>query len=38
MCLTLLLGAELNLQLEDPSDQRVAPTHTPQPSGNSAAD
>ena len=33
MCLTLLLGAELNLQLEDLSDQRVASTHTPQPSG-----
>ena len=38
MCLTLLLGAELNLQLEDLSGQRVASTHTPQPSGNSAAD
>jgi membrane protein len=43
MCLTLLLGAELNLQLEDlslkgsqPPLGRLAPTHTPQPSGNSA--
>jgi membrane protein len=36
MCLTLLLGAELNLQLEDLDAQ--PPTHTPQPSGNSAAD
>ena len=41
MCLTLLLGAELNLQLEDLSVQLlvgVAPTQTPQPSGNSDAD
>jgi len=41
MCLTLLLGAELNLQLEDLSAQPpavVVPTHTPQPSGNSDAD
>ncbi|MET0795649.1 MAG: YihY/virulence factor BrkB family protein [Polyangiaceae bacterium] len=41
MCLTLLLGAELNLQLEDLSVQLpvgVAPTHTPQPSGSSDAD
>ncbi len=41
MCLTLLLGAELNLQLEDLSAQPalgVAPTHTPQPSGSSDAD
>ncbi len=41
MCLTLLLGAELNLQLEDLSVQPllgVAPTQTPQPSGNSDAD
>ncbi|MEO6601226.1 MAG: YhjD/YihY/BrkB family envelope integrity protein [Polyangiaceae bacterium] len=41
MCLTLLLGAELNLQLEDLSVQSlvgVAPTQTPQPSGNSEAD
>jgi membrane protein len=41
MCLTLLLGAELNLQLEDLSVQSlvgVAPTQTPQPSGNSDAD
>ncbi|HEX7454025.1 MAG TPA: YihY/virulence factor BrkB family protein [Polyangiaceae bacterium] len=38
MCLTLLLGAELNLQLEDLSAQRVGPTHTPQPSGKSALD
>ena len=40
MCLTLLLGAELNLQLEDLSAQPplgVAPTHTPHPSGNSDA-
>ena len=40
MCLTLLLGAELNLQLEDLSRQPPlgeAPTHTPQPSGNSDA-
>lgn len=36
MCLTLLLGAELNLQLEDLSGQ--PPTQTPQPSGNSDAD
>ncbi|MEO7035839.1 MAG: YihY/virulence factor BrkB family protein [Polyangiaceae bacterium] len=36
MCLTLLLGAELNLQLEDLSAQ--PPMHTPQPSGNSEAD
>jgi len=36
MCLTLLLGAELNLQLEDLSAQ--PPTHTPQPSGSSDAD
>jgi membrane protein len=44
MCLTLLLGAELNLQLEDLSSTgtsqpplgRLAPTQTPQPSGNSA--
>ena len=36
MCLTLLLGAELNLQLEDLSAQ--PPMHTPQPSGNSDAD
>jgi len=41
MCLTLLLGAELNLQLEDLSAQPpagIVPTHTPQPSGNSDAD
>ncbi len=41
MCLTLLLGAELNLQLEDLSAQSVlgvTPTQTPQPSGNSATD
>jgi membrane protein len=41
MCLTLLLGAELNLQLEDLTAQpplSVPPTHTPQPSGNSVAD
>ena len=41
MCLTLLLGAELNLQLEDLSTQpplTVPPTQTPQPSGNSVAD
>jgi len=41
MCLTLLLGAELNLQLEDWSVQPplgVTPTQTPQPSGNSDAD
>lgn len=39
MCLTLLLGAELNLQLEDLSAQpgSLVPTHTPQPSGNSDA-
>jgi len=40
MCLTLLLGAELNLQLEDLSAQpplSVTPTHTPQPSGSSDA-
>jgi len=42
MCLTLLLGAELNLQLEDlntPSQLPLGtlePTQTPQPSGNSA--
>ena len=38
MCLALLLGAELNLQLEDLSRQPPAalPTQTPQPSGNSA--
>ena len=36
MCLTLLLGAELNLQLEDLNAQ--PPTHTPQPSGSSVAD
>ena len=42
MCLTLLLGAELNLQLEDLSVPRQSalgrldPTQTPQPSGNSA--
>ncbi len=36
MCLTLLLGAELNLQLEDLSAQ--PPMQTPQPSGNSDAD
>jgi membrane protein len=37
MCLTLLLGAELNLQLEDLAGQPsvdVEPTHTPQPSGS----
>ena len=40
MCLTLLLGAELNLQLEDLSVQPpdVEPTQTPQPSGNADAD
>ena len=41
MCLTLLLGAELNLQLEDLSVQPplgVPPTQTPQPFGNSEAD
>ena len=41
MCLTLLLGAELNLQLEDLRRQPPLgelPTHTPQPSGNSAED
>lgn len=41
MCLTLLLGAELNLQLEDLNGQSplsVPPTHTPQPSGKSDAD
>jgi membrane protein len=37
MCLTLLLGAELNLTLEDLHAQ-LPPTHTPQPSGNSVAD
>jgi membrane protein len=40
MCLTLLLGAELNLQLEDLDAQPVlgvTPTHTPQPSGSSDA-
>jgi len=40
MCLTLLLGAELNLQLEDLNAQPPsggAPTHTPQPSGSSDA-
>ncbi|HWZ92879.1 MAG TPA: YihY/virulence factor BrkB family protein [Polyangiaceae bacterium] len=43
MCLTLLLGAELNLQLEDlnqtaaqPPLGRLEPTQTPQPSGKSA--
>jgi len=36
MCLTLLLGAELNLQLEDLHTQ--SKIHTPQPSGNSDAD
>lgn len=35
MCLMLLLGAELNLQLEDLSGQ--SPTQTPQPSGSSDA-
>jgi len=35
MCLTLLLGAELNLQLEDLSAQPS--THNPQPSGSSDA-
>lgn len=41
MCLTLLLGAELNLQLEDLATQPplgVPPTHTPQPSGSCDAD
>ncbi|HYP74333.1 MAG TPA: YhjD/YihY/BrkB family envelope integrity protein [Polyangiaceae bacterium] len=41
MCLALLLGAELNLQLEDLSAQPplgVTPTHTPQPSGSCDAD
>jgi membrane protein len=41
MCLTLLLGAELNLQLEDLSAQPplgAAPMQTPQPSGNCDAD
>jgi membrane protein len=41
MCLTLLLGAELNLQLEDLDAQPpvgVDPTQTPQPSGSSEAD
>jgi len=41
MCLTLLLGAELNLQLEDLNAQRPlggAPTQTPQPLGSSDAD
>ncbi len=42
MCLTLLLGAELNLQLEELSARAqpplvtLDPTQTPQPSGNSA--
>ncbi len=42
MCLTLLLGAELNLQLEDLSAPlqselgTLDPTQTPQPSGSSA--
>lgn len=42
MCLTLLLGAELNLQLEDLSTPpqsplgTLDPTQTPQPSGSSA--
>jgi membrane protein len=36
MCLTLLLGAELNLQLEDLSGQ--PPTQIPQPSGKPATD
>ena len=41
MCLTLLLGAELNLQLEDLNAQpplAEPPTHTPQPFGSSDAD
>jgi membrane protein len=38
MCLTLLLGAELNLQLEDLSDQPLAPIQTPQPSGKPPTD
>ncbi|HET7541415.1 MAG TPA: YhjD/YihY/BrkB family envelope integrity protein [Polyangiaceae bacterium] len=41
MCLALLLGAELNLQLEDLNAQpplAARPTHTPQPSGSSDAD
>ena len=40
MCLALLLGAELNLQLEDLGVQSpaIVPTHKPQPSGNSEAD
>jgi len=40
MCLTLLLGAELNLQLEDLSNQPLLgrPTHTPQPAGSCDAD
>lgn len=41
MCLTLLLGAELNLQMEDLDRQSllgVAPTQTPQPSGSCDAD
>ena len=40
MCLTLLLGAELNLQLEDLNAQPplgLPPTQTPQPSGSSDA-
>jgi len=40
MCLTMLLGAELNLQLEDLDAQpppSVTPTHTPQPAGSSDA-
>ena len=38
MCLTLLLGAELNLQLEDLSDQPLVPIQTPQPSGKPPTD
>jgi membrane protein len=45
MCLTVLLGAELNLQLEDlslsvahPPTGSSVPTHTPHPSGRSAED
>jgi len=40
MCLALLLGAELNLQLEDLSAQPplTRPTHTPQPAGSCDAD
>ena len=41
MCLALLLGAELNLQLEDLSRKRplqVLPTQTPQPLGSSDDD